>query len=148
MSGLSSLIERVEAATGGDRELDLAIHLAFFPDGEIAGWMKYPRGISGREGYSWDIRGSSLIFEKWIADGRCTYNGGYPLPCYSTSLDAALTLLPGDVELDLKLRKDGTGYACAWTYHGNRSSNGQTLTLAALAAILRARQAADTEGQS
>lgn len=147
-ASLTSLIERIEAATEGSRELDLAVHLALFPNGEIAGWMKYPRGLSGREGYSWDISGSALIFEKRTADGRCPYNGGVTLPHVSTSIDAALTLLP-----------EGFKWKCGYSRHVPHNAevidysahtgtfigeSDASRCLALLAAILRARQAAQS----
>ena len=142
MTDLTSLIERVEAATEGGRELDLAIHLALFPDGEIAGWMKYPRGLDGREGYSWDISSASLIFEKRTADGQCPYNGGVPLPTYSTSIDAALTLLPEGMEFEFTnlygVAAVGMGLNTESPCYGRREDG--NITLALLAAILRARQ--------
>lgn len=150
MTSLTSLIERIEAATEGSRELDLAIHLALFPDGEIAGWMKYPRGLSSREGYSWDISGASLIFEKRTADGRCPHNGGVPLPSYTTSIDAVLTLSPEGLEFEFT-NLYGVAVACMGLnaevpcYARREDGN---ITLALLAAILRARQAMQMEAAS
>lgn len=94
MSGnLSDLIERVEKASGPDREIDLAIHLALCPDGDIARITKYHRGLDQKEGFSWDLWRGSVVFEQYIA-GRCPYNGGYVLLTYTASIDAALTLVP------------------------------------------------------
>ena len=92
-AALLELADRVEKAIGPDRDVDLAIHLALFPKGEIADLMRYPRGFDGREGYAWDIQGACVLFEKRTADGRCPHNGGIPLPAYTASLDAAMTLL-------------------------------------------------------
>lgn len=97
-SSLSHLIERLERATGPDRETDLAIQLAIEPDGDIAGLMQFRRGFDGKPGMAWDIHhGGSVCFEKRDDGGRCFYNGGYPLPKYSSSIDAAMTLLPDGV---------------------------------------------------
>lgn len=94
-SSLSHLIERLERATGPDRETDLAIQLAIEPDGDIAGLMQFRRGFDGKPGMAWDIHhGGSVCFEKRDDGGRCFYNGGYPLPKYSSSIDAAMTLVP------------------------------------------------------
>lgn len=146
MISLTSLIERIEAATEGSRELDLVIHLGLFPDGEIAGWMKYPRGLDGREGYSWGICGASVIFEKRTADGRCPHNGGVPLPAHSTSIDAALTLLPDGLEFEFTnlygVAAVGMGINTESPCYARREDG--NITLALLAAILRARQ---TEGR-
>lgn len=94
-SSLSHLIERLEKATEPDRETDLAIQLAIEPDGDIAGLMQFRRGFDGKPGMAWDINhGGSVCFEKRDDGGRCFYNGGYPLPKYSSSIDAAMTLVP------------------------------------------------------
>ncbi len=91
-----SLIEQIEQATSPDRELDLAIQLAIDPDGDIAKIVKAPRGLTGEEGLRWDIYHSgSVVFEKHDEHGRCFFNGGYPLPAYTASIDAALKLVPG-----------------------------------------------------
>lgn len=119
MTSLTSLIERIEAATEGSRELDGDICLAF-------GWTFQK------------MKGDSKPYYR--RPGETAYYLRSPPPEYSTSCDAALSLLSEGIELDLKLRKDGSGYACAWTRHGNRSSNAATPCLALLAAILRARQ--------
>jgi len=89
---LRSLRDRVLAATGSDRELDLAIHLALNPESEIARFVKYRRGFDSKEGYAWDIRGECVCFEKHDDTGRCNYNGGIPLPRLTASLDAAVAL--------------------------------------------------------
>lgn len=92
---MKDLIERLENAMGPDREIDLATHVAIYPDGDIAKLMQFRRGFDHKEGMAWDIHhGGSVCFEKWTADGRCPYNGGYPLPAYTASFDAALTLVP------------------------------------------------------
>ncbi|BEV44379.1 hypothetical protein [Afipia carboxidovorans] len=136
MTDLSEIISRVEKASGPDRELDEAIALTL---------NIYVRERRGKDRQYWFYKVGGNDYER-----RSThrYAGSNGLPFYTASLDAVLTLLPEDIELDLKLRKDGTGYACAWTYHGNRSSNGATLVLAALSAILRARQAMQMEART
>ena len=94
MTDIATLIARLAAATGPDREIDLAIALALEPEGEIAKITQDRRGFDGKPGMAWQIVGQSVCFEKFTADGRCTYNGGRPLPAYTRSLDDALTLLP------------------------------------------------------
>lgn len=92
---LEALALRCEQATGADRELDLAIYLECNPDSEIARWVRdHRRGLDGKLGYAWDLCGANLLFEARNAHGDCYYNGGIPLPTYSASLDAALTLVP------------------------------------------------------
>ena len=91
---LAKLIERLKAATGPDRELDLEIDLYAWPASDIADIAKkHPRGL-GSEGYAWDIWHGAVVVEKRTADGRCPYNAGYPLPAYTSSIDAAMTLVP------------------------------------------------------
>lgn len=106
MTSLLSLAQRCEAATGPDRELDLAIHLALYPESEISELMRYGRGFDHCAGTSWEIGVSEILFESW-RDGRCYANGGYPLRRYSQSLDAALTLVP-----------EGWSHLMAWNARG------------------------------
>lgn len=95
---ITDIIARLEKAQGPDREVDLAIHVALHPEGDIAKMIQNRRGLDGREGLAWGIHHSgSVVFEKHTADGRCPYNGGYPLPRYTASIDAALTLVPEGV---------------------------------------------------
>lgn len=89
---LLSLADRCEKLTESCRETDLAIHLALWLDGDLAKITKSPRGLEGQEGYSWDIKGGSVVFERWNDDNRCPFNGGYPLPAYTASLDAIRSL--------------------------------------------------------
>lgn len=91
---MEQLIERLKAATGPDREIDLAIKIAMDPAGDIADATKHRRGLDGAEGYSWDIVRGSVILEKYTSDGRCPFNAGYQLPAYTASIDSALTLVP------------------------------------------------------
>jgi hypothetical protein len=91
---MDELIERLEKATEPDREIDLAIAVALQPEGDIAKLMGFRRGFDGREGMAWDLWANAVCFEKYTADGQCFFNGGYPLPQYTTSIDAALTLVP------------------------------------------------------
>lgn len=142
MPDLEDLLERVKGATGPDRETDLAIHLAVEPDGEIARFTKYRRGWDGKEGYAWDIYGGSVCFENIDASGRCTHNGGVPLPRYTRSLDAVVALcervLPGtrgsvdfgfsEYQRAMGITPDGLPFDGA----------GATAPLALLAAILTA----------
>ncbi len=91
---LLELAERVEKAEGPDRELDLDIAVALEPSGDIARVIKDRRGFDGKSGMSWDLWQNAVCFEKRDDRGDCFFNGGYPLPQYSASLDAALTLVP------------------------------------------------------
>jgi hypothetical protein len=96
------IIERLERASGPDREIDLTIHLAVCPDGDIAQLMQYRRGLDGKEGMAWDIYyNGCIVFEKYNDSGQCIYNGGVPLPHYTDSIDAALTLVPANHDWSL-----------------------------------------------
>lgn len=92
MTDLLALRNRVRAATGADRELDLAIHLGFDPDGEIAKLVKFRRGFDRKEGMAWELWQGSVCFEKCNSSGQCFYNGSIPLPPLTASIDAALAL--------------------------------------------------------
>lgn len=146
MSDFKSLIERVEAASRPDREADLAINLALFPNGEIADLMKYPRGLEGCEGYSWDIRGASVIFEKRTADGRCPHNGGILLPFYTASLNAVMALMPDDNRIcwSVMMPTGRIPWGRIWFRETGATISecyAATPTLALLSAILQARSA-------
>lgn len=94
--GIKELIAKLEKATGPDRELDLEIYLALFPDSDLAGVVNnHPRDDtrSRQEGYSWYVDGQAVIY-KLIDGGRCVANGGYPLPEYTKLIDVARTLIP------------------------------------------------------
>jgi hypothetical protein len=93
---LADLIERLKQATGPDREIDLAIHLALYPEGDLARVVKsHPRdeARSRQEGYSWYLDGEAVIYKKIDGD-RCVANGGYPLPEYTKSIDAVVPIIP------------------------------------------------------
>lgn len=94
MTKFSALIEKLQAAPGPDREIDLAIAVLLQPEGDIAKVIRFRRGFDGKEGMAWDLHSGAVCFEKYTADGRCTFNGGYPLARYTESIDAALTLRP------------------------------------------------------
>ena len=86
---------RCEQATRADRELDLAIYLACYPESEIAQWVRdHRRGLDGKMGRAWDLWGANLLFEARNAHGDCYHSGRIALPQYTASLDAALTLVP------------------------------------------------------
>lgn len=102
-----TLIERLQALTGPDREVDLIIYLNRWPESEIASITKYRRGLDSADGYSWDILHGAVIFQK-MQDGRCPHNGGYPLPAFTGSIDAAMTLVPewASIELTISAARD------------------------------------------
>lgn len=93
MNILEELASRCEQADGPDRELDLAIHLALWPGSEIADLVKCHRGFDGREGRTWEIGSSAVLYQIRLSESSCYGNGSYPLPTYTASLDAAISLL-------------------------------------------------------
>lgn len=128
MGDLTSLIERVEAATEGSRELDKVIWLACTSGATRDKWS-YIHKATGRE---------CTVDETRDATGRLII-----VPEYTTSIDAALTLMPEGQDWSL-FSDNGTAMAgcmpasedgCDMT-----DTPGATPALALLAAILRARQ--------
>jgi hypothetical protein len=131
-----------EKAEGPDREYDLAIKLASEPNGDIARIVKERRGFDRKLGMAWDLYASAVCFEKHNERGDCFFNGSYPLPAFSASLDAALTLVPEGKEWNLHRVHDDYNrgkvyfYACideAQVHYG------ATPALALCVAALRAR---------
>lgn len=136
MNDLTSLIERIEAATGGERELDAEIWLACTPGATRDKWS-YIHKATGRE---------CTVDETRDATDRLII-----VPEYTTSIDAVLTLLPDGYDWSLFFDNGAALAGCQPASEDGCDTTdtpGATPCLALLAAILRARQAADTEGQS
>lgn len=122
---MTSLIERIEAATGPDWELDAEI-------AALLGWKKLPNpGSMGG------------LIDMWInPSGK---NERWNVPPYTSSIDAALTLLPGDAMW--RLGHDGKGpdpseFLCeivSGPECRNYCAIAPTAALALCAAALRAR---------
>jgi hypothetical protein len=87
------LLKTLDAVHEPNRETDLAIYLAVWPESDLAKMTKNRRGLDSQEGYAWTIHGASVVYEKWDGNGRCPHNGGYPLPAFTSSIDDALKLL-------------------------------------------------------
>lgn len=135
MSAISELIERVEKATTGSRELDaeIARALGLIPEGP--GWTESSPGI----------------WHKNLRWGRVNaeFDGVYSPPSFTTSIDAALALveakLPGwsygvAMRGD-KLRREGCDdeRAYAWLKNGEQAeADAPTLALALCLALLSA----------
>jgi len=134
MSDLTSLIERVEAATGSDGKLNAEIACAiFFPH------LRPARPDDHKEFQYGTPPGNSAI---WCPTGFLQAQN------YTGSIDAALTLLPEGMDWRLERNTDiRMGFGAAvfepgtpGKYPGIRLYSGATAPLALLAAILRARQ--------
>jgi hypothetical protein len=125
MTDLFDLANRCEKATGPDRELDYLI-------------------LTQALGYR-DIQGDRSLFDRgndgyWSLDGD---EKNPPLPSPTTSLDAAMTLVPHDMQRlvrDGVPGGDGTGNDRPFANVANGfMGRGDTLPLALCAAALRAR---------
>lgn len=116
MTDLTSLIERVAAATEGGRELDHAIHYQVVV-------VKSDRFTE----QSWTQKATA---ENWNT------------PRYSTSIDAVLTLLPEGLEFEFTnlygVAAVSMGINTESPCYARREDG--NITLALLSAILRARQ--------
>ncbi len=127
MTSLTSLIERIEAATGGDMELDAEIWLACTPGATRDKWS-YIHKATGRE---------CTVDETRDATYRLII-----VPEYTTSIDAALTLLPEGLEFEFTniygVAAVSVGINAESPCYARREDG--NITLALLAAILRARQ--------
>jgi hypothetical protein len=146
LSILLALAERCEAATGPDRELDIAICVAI--DWRYDDWEegeRTAREMAARHGMAWLVSRS--------VEG---YNSTWRhLPRYTASLDAAMTLVPeghkcGVTQQDREKASEQwwgelrRGY---WTsYDKAFVARGATAALALCAAALRAR--ANLSGES
>ena len=139
MTDLSQLIERVESATEGSRELDADVYEAF--GNEV---IRHPKHINGR---AWKYRPG---YGPWPAMER-----------FTTSLDAVMSLMPEGYAvtnmmiwpgeraslrlLGTMLRPFGKDHRMSWVHaagDGRWDGDGATAPLALLAAILKARQTA------
>lgn len=113
MSSLSELIERVEKASGQDRELDVAIILTLFPD--AGPYQPYCKGDE------------PIFFNEPYRKQEC--------PKLTSSIDAALTLLPEGWD-SFRVERTGDTFGA---FVGPFDTNASTPVLALLSAILRAR---------
>ena len=128
----SGLVERIEAATGLDRELDAAIAAALRIGTEHDWARNYPK---------WEGR----------SDGRVhleKHGPSFAAPTYTASIDAAMTLVPEGWSVDLSLPGpfDGMPYAKLMSLERNPYGLGESIkgkaptpALAICAAALRAR---------
>lgn len=125
MTDLIRVVNRCEMASGPDRDLDLAIYLALWPASDLAKITERPRGLNGGEGYSWDIQHGAVVFEKWTEDGRCPHNGGYPLPAFTGSLDAAASLVPGEWYWQVGYTSAYQAWANVYKLHPDHTEDGK-----------------------
>lgn len=114
MSDIAALIERLETATVGSRGFDYEIHCAI-------GWRDCDQG-------------------GWIRGTDCTGQGW---PDYTTSLDAALTLVPDGKRWQAgwspRVLKNECGFAIIEYRDGKTAEQAATPALALCIAALKAR---------
>lgn len=98
MSDLLELAARVEAATGADRELDARIWCAVSPAPESYTADSWMRGDPRPAGC--DVVGVTLSgwLDKW-PDEAAKMADSYGVPKFTTSVDAAISLVPEGLEL-------------------------------------------------
>lgn len=143
---IASIIERVEAATGPDRELDLAIH--HIAQAKRYRWAEFGGAHPDQRLVAVEVEPEGLhetMYLSWIdkADVRT-------IPAYTASLDAAMTLVPeGSSEWNVEgwgspsAVHDGR-LSTAWV-SGARRVYAATPALALCAAALKARSALQSE---
>jgi hypothetical protein len=139
---LHELLERVKAASGPDRELDAAIHMAVLPDDFAS---KIMRGDYAT--HSWRLGSGGVSYVSPNSGG--TSGGSHPVAAYTASIDAAVALiervLPG-CEWDVSTASGGrAGYEVEIVrpHGGAWTRPGPTPPLALIAALLEAKIAED-----
>lgn len=161
MSDLATLVAKIEGATGPSREIDAEIAFDLF----ARPWGR--KGIDGGpSGYLWPednpswsfgirfpgkdrdwfksvrtgIGGETLLIER---DGALVLMNALRVKSYTTSIDAAITLIPPGHAFSLHVDADGTVFAGVMLDDGDGCDNadqlGATAALALCAAAIRAR---------
>ena len=141
MADLAELLERVKAATGPDREIDVALWLAMTPGATY----RTTRVRHDRTGREWDINEPRI-------------NGGamVEVPEYTASLDAALALVERVLDtafIDIEVAKrfvggEAHGRAEICGPDADAYATAATPALALLAALLSALAAQNSVGNS
>ena len=133
------LIERLEAATEESRKLDAAVAIVseWKPLGPIKHWIHdWPAGFS-----TGIIEGYVYLVDAPVPDTK------WPSPPFTTSLDAARTLLPRGTLWSAGCMEFGCFARLCWPMPdggyagGGIDANGATAALALIIAALRARAA-------
>lgn len=104
---MQELIERLEKATGADRELDIAIF-------EAAVAVPNVGQMIGVEPRQWDPKYTPLL----VPHPKWGFSPAVPADAerYTSSIDAALTLVPEGLSASVTKHSDGTGAAEIWRY--------------------------------
>lgn len=129
MTDYTDIIARLEKATEPDRELDRDIARAFetFPTEPFEGKAPFKR----LEGMYW------VFGKKDTPHGQIEEKWSKNPPLYTSSLDAALTLVPEGEAWCIVRYESGTFFAEV----GNEQSTAPTLAIALCIAALKARAA-------
>lgn len=130
---LNEIIERLEKARGPDRELD-ALIVAELHDATM---RPYPPS----DDFGWQNK-----WQFWTHDGKhfLGSEAKFPVPAYTSSVDAALTLVLPDADWiigNVNGHVGGTPYACVGSL---KEHFGATPVLALCIAALRDRASRDT----
>lgn len=135
MTSLTSLIGRIEAATIPDGELEAEIWLAC-TQGSTRNKWSYTHTTTGRE--------------CTVDETRDKFGHLVSVPRFMESIDATLTLIPEGMEFEFTnlygVAAVGMGLNTESPCYARREDG--NITLALLAAILRARQAMQMEASS
>lgn len=132
---MTNLIEKLETATEGSRKLDekIAFQLQWRPE-----------TVASKASFASHERKHDYV-TAWIA--HAPWRADWPIPSYTTSLDAAMTLIPFDAEGHrmctlLECYSDGTGNASVIPFVGEQvwSRKVATPVLALCIAALKARE--------
>lgn len=152
MPDYTDLIARLEAASEGSRELDWAIR-------DCLGTITMP--LSAEANWSWVRRVGDQIIDIGPESFRLLTTNDTYLPRYTTSVDAALTLVPEGFAVREwtiwpgmpstlvieEAHKEADGKYWRKSGYGRWPAEGKTPALALCIAALRARQAIEREGR-
>lgn len=137
----SDLVERLEAAEAGSRELDRLVALTSDP--RFSGWTCHPAlSADSPDFMRGEVIEDEADFRRWLFDDDSD-GGPVSVPAVTTSLDAALALaervLPG-AEISMVHSPGGSfPYADVWVHKRSGQCHAKTPALALCIAILKAR---------
>lgn len=132
---LTELIERLEKADAGSRELDAAIHCAIWPER-----ITHPNLAPGMTMRDYGDERTN----RQVASAEYIHKDRGPAPHYTTSLDAALTLVPEGCHYAVGIEADFTPFAVVSFGEKGFAQTAETEILALVIAALKARAGKDT----
>jgi len=106
---MTDLAERIEAATGPDRELDKAIAVA-------SGWCLHPSNRQRNDSAQSDTGYTCLDCgaDSWGNTGPTGQKRHAPIPAYTGSIDAAMMLVPEGMRFAIMIVEDGRAAVKLW----------------------------------